>query len=299
MPMIIDIHTHITTEHCPDLVKGRGREPFTAKTLVARMDMEGIDRSVVLPLINPENIENFGVAGNHECLAACRKHRNRLIPFCNIDPRSLLNTPKADFSTLLKTYKDLGCKGIGELCANLPISHPLYKNLFHHAGIQGMPVLFHLTGMRGGTYGVIDKLHLPGLEEVLSEFPDTVFIGHAMAFWGEIDANLQVKDREVYPKGPIKKEGRIPKLLAKYRNLYADLSAGSGYTAVSRDPDFGYRFLQKFNKKLFFGTDRFTSRHEPVPPILPFMIDALRKGRITKDAFENIMHRNFERVFGK
>lgn len=295
--MIIDIHTHITTQHCPDLVNGLGRHPFTAKILLARMDMEGIDKSVVLPLTNPENIENFGVAGNHECLATCQKHSDRLIPFCNIDPRSLLNTPKADFSKLIKTYKDLGCKGIGELCANLPITHPLCKNLFHHAGLQNMPVLFHLTGMRGKTYGVIDRLHLPGLEEVLNEFPDTIFIGHAMAFWGEIDGNLQAKDREGYPKTLIKKEGRVPKLLAKYPNLYADLSAGSGYGAISRDPEVGYRFLQKFNKKLFFGTDRFQSRHEPVPPILPFMSDACRTRRITKEAFENIMHRNYERIF--
>lgn len=295
--MIIDIHTHITTQLCPELVTRLNRNPFTVKILLDRMDLEGIDRAVLLPLTNPENTETFGIAGNHECLAAASQHPDRLSTFCNIDPRSLLNDPEADFSSLMCTYRDLGCKGVGELCANLPITHPLYKNLFYHAGLQKMPLLFHLTGMHSNSYGIIDRLYLPGLEESLIEFPDTLFIGHAMAFWNEIDGDLQPECREGYPTTPIKKEGRIQHLLEKYPNLYADLSAGSGYGAVSRDAAVGYVFLQKFNRKLFFGTDRFQSRDEPIPPILPFLKDGMEAGKITLDAYENIMHRNYLRVF--
>ena len=297
--MIVDIHTHITGRGFPELRRLYDRKTFSARTLLMRMDMEGIDKSLILPIVNPENADNLGLVGNRECISACRKHSDRLVPFCNIDPRGLWNTPRADFSGLIRVYKSLGCKGIGEMCANLPITHPLYKNLFHHAGLQNMPVLFHLTAMRRGMYGAIDKFHLPGLEEVLGEFPDTVFIGHAPAFWNEIDGNLSVKDREEYPSTPIRKKGRVQKLFAAYPNLYGDLSAGSGYNAVSRDPEVGYRFMQKFNRRLFFGTDRFESKDEPIPPILPFMKKARRTGKITNAAFENIMHRNYERVLDK
>ena len=54
--------------------------------------MEGIDKSVLLTLNNPECLDFYAVAGTQECIEAARKHPDRLIAFCNIDPRSMLNT---------------------------------------------------------------------------------------------------------------------------------------------------------------------------------------------------------------
>ena len=295
-PMIIDCHAHLTGADYANVARKLGRKSFTAAGLLKRMDIDGIDRSVLLPVGNPENLEVLGVATNPECLQAYRRHPDRLIPFCNIDPRAMYNTPKADLSALMNIYRDMGCKGIGEVCASLSILDPRFLNLFHHAGQCGLPVLFHLTGKRRGTYGMIDRLHLPGLETVLKQFPDTVFIGHAMAFWGEIDGDLSPAGRETYPKTPIRKEGRLWTLLATYPNLYGDLSAGSGYNAISRDPEAGWRFLQTFSRKLFYGTDRFLAANDPPPAILTFLQDARRTGKITRQAYENIMHRNLSRV---
>jgi hypothetical protein len=67
----------------------------------------------------------------------------------------------------MKIFKDLGCLGIGEVCANLPITSPLYKNLFYHAGEEKLPILFHLSPKRGCLYGMIDKPGLPGLKRFL------------------------------------------------------------------------------------------------------------------------------------
>ena len=296
--MIIDIHTHITYGKFPEFSTQRKREPFTARTLLKRMDMEGIDRSVVLPLANPENMDIFAVIGNQECVETCRTHPDRLIPFCNIDPRAMLNTPDANFSELMRIYRDLGCRGIGEVCANLPITDPRFLNLFHHAGLTRMPVLMHFASRSGGLYGVIDKLHLPGLEQCLRDFPRTRFIGHSPAFWCEIDGRVRACQREGYPKGPIRKEGALWRLMDAHSNLNGDLSAGSAHNAVSRHPEVGYRFLQRYNSRLFFGTDRFTSAHEPIPAIIGFLKEARDKVKITQDAYENIMYRNFVRVFG-
>ena len=44
-------------------------------------------------------------------------------------------------------------------------------------------------------------------------------------------------------------------LLADYPNLYADMSAGSGFNALSRDEDFTAGFLHRHRKKLLFGSD--------------------------------------------
>lgn len=298
--MIIDIHQHITYARFPQFTRGisGGHGPFTARHLLRDMDKWGIDRSVVLPLVNPENLDFFGVAGNQEVVAACARHPDRLIPFCNIDPRGMLNTPDADFSGLIRTFRDLGCRGIGEICANLPVTDRRFKNLFHHAGQEKMPVLFHLTGRCGSTYGLIDKPGLPGLEAVLAEFPNTLFIGHAPAFWNEIDGDLKRSLRDRYPKGPIEKDGSLWHLMESYPNLHADMSAGSGHNALTRDPESGIRFLRTFHRRVFFGTDMFFVKREP-PMHLTMMREALAGKKITKTMYENIMHRNFTRVFGK
>ena len=291
--MIIDIHQHITYTKYPQFAK---HGPFTGKDLLNDMDKWGIDKSVVLPLINPENIDILGIAGNQEVIDVCQQHPDRLIPFCNIDPRCMMNHENADFSVLMKKFKDFGCRGIGEVCANIPINSRLYKNLFYHAGKEGLPIIFHLSPTIGGVYGMVDEPGIPGLEEVLKEFSGTIFIGHAPSFWNEIDANLKAKDRNMYPAGTIEKEGRLWFLMEKYPNLYGDISAGSGYNALTRDPEAGIRFINKFNKKIFFGTDMFFSK-DTSPKHLVMMKNMLDDDKISKSVYKNIMYRNYERVF--
>jgi uncharacterized protein len=297
--MIIDIHQHITDKNYPQFSELVAHGSFTAKELLEDMDKWGIDKSVILPLTNPENIDYFGVTGNQETIQECQKHSDRLIPFCNIDPRSLMNNPKADFSGMMKLFKDLGCRGIGEVCANMPVTSPLYKNLFHHAGEADMPVLFHLSPKKGGLYGMIDDAGLTGLEEVLKEFPKTIFIGHAPSFWNAIDADVKTpKQRNGYPKGKIINKGPLWKLMEQYPNMYGDFSAGSGHNALTRDPATGIEFLKQFNKKTFFGTDMFMKKDRP-PMHLTMMQDALAAQQLSQSEYDNITHRNFERVFSK
>lgn len=47
----------------------------------------------------------------------------------------------------------------------------------------------------------------------------------------------------------------MERLLEKYDNLYADISAGSGWNALTRDPDFTPGFVERHWRKLLFGTD--------------------------------------------
>jgi hypothetical protein len=76
-----------------------------------------------------------------------------------------------------------------------------------------------------------------------------------MSFWAEISDNVDEQSRNDYPSGPVEKPGRLPELLAKYPNLYGDISAYSGYNALTRDPEYGYRFMEEFQDQLLFGTD--------------------------------------------
>lgn len=81
-----------------------------------------------------------------------------------------------------------------------------------------------------------------------------MFIGHSQPFWAEISADVTQDNRNEYPKGKVT-EGRLVELMRKYPNLCCDLSANSGYNAVSRDPEFGYAFIEEFKERIFFGPD--------------------------------------------
>jgi len=299
--MFIDIHSHITYGDCPELAHGiLGRSPFTVEVLLKRMDMEGIDKSVVLPLINPEVIDRYGCAGNQEVLRACKQHPDRLIPFCAVDPRNMLIWGKkyspGSMYNLLKIYKDLGCKGIGEVCATIPIDDERYGVIYEAAGELGMPLIFHIQPLTGHTYGAADEFHLPGFENILKRYPNTTFIGHSMAFWSEISGEVAEADREGYLKTPYTKKGRLWELFEKYPNIGGDISAGSGAFAFSCDPVHGAEFMEKFQDKLYFGTDRFTSLEEPVPPQKPLLEEWLKNNLISETAYEKISHLNAEKL---
>jgi len=286
---MIDIHTHL----------GRwplsGDPEVTEAELLRQMDALGIERMAILPLdMTPEC--SVISPDTDATLAASRRHPGRFIPFCNPDPR-FNNSPDTDFSLLLVPWKQAGCKGLGELTANVWFDDPRCMNLYRHCGKAGLPVLFHLAvDVRYGLYGVADETGMPRLEKVLRAYPDTIFIGHAMAFWAEIAAGVDEASRGGYPKGPVTKPGRTVELLRACPNLYGDLSAGSGFNAISRDPEFGYRFLEELQDKLFFGTD-ICHVNQDVPQV-PYFREALEQGRISETCYQKITRGNAVRVLG-
>ncbi len=299
--MLTDIHSHITYRAFPQFARRLlGRPGFDAEVLLRRMDLEGIDRSVVLPLSNAEVLDRYGVAGNQETLAACLEHPDRLTPFCCIDPRSMMvrhekNKPESIFS-LLTIYRDLGCRGIGELSASIPVDDPRYQVIYEAAGALEMPILFHFQPPGGHSYGATDLFHLPGLERMLAMFPKTVFIGHSMAFWSEISGEVPEAARENYLSAPYCQKGRLWTLVKKYPNLYCDISAGSGAFAIGCDPAHGPEFLNEFQDQVCFGTDRFTAEDEPIPPQFALLREYLASGKISREVYEKITHRNAEAI---
>ena len=246
--MLIDIHSHIG-RLSPDR-----REFIDVTNLIAKMDAWGIDRSCVLAASeSPE----CGIldASSSDVAAACARYPDRLIPFCMIDPR-FGNRADMDFTPLMEEYKSRGCRGIGEVVAKLAFDDPRCLNLYRQAGKFGLPVLFHLEDRAEG-YGLRDGPGLSAMEYALRECPNTEFIGHSFTFWAEISGGLSTGERGCwpYPVGPVKPDGAVPRLLRQYPNLWGDISANSGYAALTRDPGFGLEFLDEFQDRLLFGTD--------------------------------------------
>ena len=85
--------------------------------------------------------------------------------------------------------------------------------------------------------------------------------------------------------------GRLDVFSRGYSNLYADLSAGSGFNAMTRDPEFGLAFLKRWKHRLMFATDYLRPGQEA--PI----VEHIRTVGLSRDAFERITRRNAEKVF--
>jgi predicted TIM-barrel fold metal-dependent hydrolase len=237
----VDIHTHLGQEW-------GNRPALSAEELLRWMDENSVAQSIVLPLISPESWDH--PISTDYVLKHTGEHRDRLIPFCSIDPRTInLGSYKIKLD-LLKKYQDAGAKGFGEHKPGVAIDDPRNLELFKACAEVGFPVLFHLDNSRN-----TDKPGLPGLENVLRQVPDGIFIGHAQGWWASISGDVEQATLQRYPKEKVAPGGAIDRLMDKYPNLYGDLSAGSGANSITRDLDFGREFLIRRSDRLLFGTD--------------------------------------------
>jgi hypothetical protein len=286
--VFIDIHVHATRISGPPRPGADEPAISTPEQLLTRYDAIDVERAVVLPLIHPECTLVW--QSNEEVLEIAETHDGRFIPFCNIDPRAMSYSPDADLSYLLAYYRDQGCKGIGEVCANLAFLDPLVQNLFKHVEAVGIPLTFHVAARFGNIYGLYDDPGLPQLERSLQRFPELRFLAHSQTFWAEMAPLETPADRYGYPKYPIAKEGVVPKLFRRYPNLYGDLSAGSGHNALARDPEYAVQFLTEFQDRLLFGTD-ICAPSTPTP-LVDFLLDLRDSNKITEEVFEKVARKN-------
>ncbi|MEM3956793.1 MAG: amidohydrolase family protein [Thermoproteota archaeon] len=255
--MIIDMHAHVGDFRWR---KNQQRQPMTWEKLIARLDDEGIDKAVFLPVYNasselfPWGFLESERQGLREQVIDASKFADRVIPFGNIDPRWGENSANTDFADILDWFQEHGCRGMGEVGANIPFDDPRTINLFKQLGNRGLPVTVE-TCNSGWGLGFQDDPGMPRLKNLLQAVPETIVIGHGPAFWAEIGPVGSAEEKGGYPKGRIIREGALPNLLRRFPNLYADLSAASGFNALSRDLEYGARFLNEFQDRLMFGTD--------------------------------------------
>lgn len=290
--MFIDVHVH--TRRVPGLPR-RGKQAYaTPAQLIERCDALGVEQAVLLPGTSPECA--YQAQGMEEILDICREHPGRFIPFCNVDPRMLTNSPDAPLGELIAFYKQAGCKGVGEVTANLPFDNPLVENLFGHCQVQGMPLTFHMAPAVGGHYGLYDEPGLPLLEGALKKFPELVFLGHSQPFWAEIGPLEDAGQRNGYPAGRVCRPGRVVELMRRHGNLHGDLSANSGYNAVSRDEEFGCKFLEEFQDRLHFGTD--ICAPDTPAPLADYLLRLRQERSITEEVFTRIARTNTIRLLG-
>ncbi|MBP1996299.1 amidohydrolase family protein [Paenibacillus eucommiae] len=297
--MFIDIHAHAYRKPVPFVVQF-----CTAEELIQRYDELGIEKGVLLPIVSPEI---YFPQANEDILDMAEKYPDRFIPYCNIDPRALTNSAEAPLDRVLSYYKDKGCKGLGEVMLNAELMDPLVQNLFRHAERIGLPVVFDGSDQKTGDFGLYDDPGLPQLEHTLQRFPNLIIFGHGPVFWAEIGRLETPGERAIIfdikggqvgrlPSGPIKEEGVVPKLFRRYPNLYGDLSDYTAHNAISRDPEYGPKFLTEFQDRLFFGTDICT-KNMPVD-LVDTLINWRDTKKISETVFMKISRENAVKFFG-
>ncbi len=157
-----------------------------------------------------------------------------------------------------------GVKLYGELKLRMMYDDLDALRMYRYCGAHGLPVTVHIDY----EFDTSRKYPRPNwwygggiepFERAVAACPDTVFIGHAPGFWAHISGDDQY-DKAPYPTGPVVPGGKLPRMFRAYPNLHADLSAGSAYTALTRDPVFATDFLIEFQDRLLFGRDYFDDR---------------------------------------
>lgn len=258
---IIDSHQHVFWQ---------GRDD---RGLIADMDEHGIDQAWLMTwnigpweemrrfhrFLDPCNLRADGSHAGiplQDLVRARDRYPDRFIlGYC---PNPVLG----DGPSLLRAAVSIhDVRVCGEWKYRLPFDDPRCIEIFRTAGELRLPVVLHLdvpylkSPQAGWEYqemwfgGTVDNL-----ERALIACPETIFVGHAPGFWREISADA-VESAEAYPKGPVRAPGRLYGLFDRYPNLYADLSAGSGRTALNRDPEHAKGFVERFQDRLLFGRD--------------------------------------------
>lgn len=249
----IDMHAHVVYHHTlvPKL-QITGHRMLNAEELTGFYQRLNIEKGVLLPIVSPEG--QWNLVTNEECFLSAQENPEDFYWFCNVDPRAAINDKESDLCYLIEHYKAMGAKGLGELTSNLYADDPKMLNLFESCARCDMPVTIHVSPKPNFNYGIVDEIGLPRIERVLKKFPDLKLIGHSQPFWAEMSEGLCEDMRNDYPQGKVT-EGRLPKLMREYGNLYCDLSARSGAYALMRDREYAARFIEEFADRIFYACD--------------------------------------------
>jgi hypothetical protein len=276
--MIIDAHNH-PNWHGHD-----------AEHMLKNMDEQGIDLAWLLSWEVIENEANpspaFPPGGEmiplSDVLEVGRRAPDRFVLGYAPHPKR----PDA-VDRLKAAVATHGIRLAGEYKFRVLFDDPDAIRLYRACAELGLPVTIHLDYPIDHGKGDYPRPNwwyggsIEALERAIVASPETVFIGHGPGFWAHISGD-DLYDKVLYPKGPVLAGGRVPELLDRYPTMFADLSAGSGFGAVTRDEEFGRQFLLNFEDKLLFGRDFFDTR----------LMDHLEKLELPAETLDKITHGN-------
>lgn len=281
----LDIHIHTSIK---ETKPSEGIKTSSAEKMLDYLQGKEIEQGIIMSMGEsmPSN--------NDECIEICSRYP-KFFWNCNFDAEA----PETIFDRMA-LYKEMGAVGVGELCINERMDSPIISAIFSAAEKMELPVLFHMSPRVGYAYGIVDDAGLPLLEETLRKYPHLKLVGHSQAFWIEISADAPTDDNGRYGRGmgEVKTGGRLVELFRCYPNLYGDLSAGSGFTAITRDEKFGLAFLEEFSDRLMFGTDTVDVESKWQVPLGQWLEEKCSEGKLKLETMEKICYSNAMKIYG-
>lgn len=286
-----DIHCHVHKKKT--FLRDDGSFFLTPEEHLEMFKKKGIGMGLILPTVHYESVTTVQTV--EEAAEIAKAYPDRFMFFMNLDPRLYLRDPKADFSRLIEYYLEMGAKGVGEICCNIPVDDPLMDNMLFYINKYELPLTFHLTYKEFCDYGMRTDVNMNSLESAINKYPKIKFLGHSQAFWAEISGDDQ---HDGYPTGRVVPGGRVVELMRKYHNLYGDLSAGSGLNAIRRDPEFGVSFLNEFADRLFFGQDFCSPKNFDSLVLSEYLDELLLNMQLSREVYNKICFENAAKLLG-
>jgi predicted TIM-barrel fold metal-dependent hydrolase len=249
---IIDIHQHTNYGGGRDAAFRQISAARNHAQLLAHQRGMGVTKTILLPsgrpLVRSSTLDGKAngldgtVTANDDNLALVRQFPDAYVFGAN-EVSDLADAP-----AVVEKYLKLGAVVIGEQKFGVECDSAAMQRLYALAQAYHVPILMH---WQVGSYNHgYDRFHT-----MLKKFPRVNFIGHAQTFWANIDAKCDNDPRKLYPTGKVTPGGLTDRYLADYPNFFGDLSAGSGESALKRDPDHARAFLARHQDKLLYGSD--------------------------------------------
>jgi predicted TIM-barrel fold metal-dependent hydrolase len=278
---IIDIHQHTGYHARPD------------EDLLTHQRAMGVTQTILLPAGTPmmtpstHQGKSNGLAakamGNASVQAFAKEHPGEFLFGAN--EVTDFGNARAEIEAGLK----LGAVIIGEQKFGVQCDSPESQVIYSLAQEYSVPVLLHFQHL---TY----NLGYERFYTMLEKFPKVNFIGHAQTVWGNIDKN-NADQANLYPKGPVTPGGLTDVMLAKYPNFYADMSAGSGLNAMTRDEEHARGFMGRHQDKLLYGSDCADIEGQGEKCSGAQMIAAIRRLAPSKAVERKLLYENSKRLF--
>ena len=266
---VIDIHQHIVYND------------RTVEQLITHQRTMGVTTTVLMPT-GDRGEGHPGGSGDHEAvLELCRTHPGEFVFFANEI------TDHAEAPKIIERQLRRGAIGIGEQKFRVDCDSPAITRIAEVARSFNAPVLMHFQ------HGLYNR-HIERFHRVLERFPTVNFIGHAQAWWGSIHKNNEPTNN--YPRGFVTPGGITDRYLSDYPNCYADLSAGSGYNAITRDEDHFRQFIIRHQDKLVYGSDCNEATGRRPECVGANILAAIRRLTPTKAIERKILYENAKRL---
>lgn len=235
---IIDIHQHTNYWGRSDAA------------LLHHQKVMGATQTILLPSGSPTHSKST-LLGKANGLYAGAGPVSTCIPLVNAHPGEYFYAANEvpdlpDATKTIEKYLKQGAVGIGEQKFNLPCDSPEMQAIYQIAQEYNVPVLLHFQ------YETFNTGY-EKFESMLKKYPKVKFVGHATMFWANIDAKCDQKIG--YPRGKVTPGGLTDRYMSDYPNLYADMSAGSGLNAMTRDEDHARAFMDRHQDRMMFGSD--------------------------------------------